>query len=88
VLFDGRGWGRVAGGLWGAREDVVGRYTLSVCEMNVGEGFMTRRAVALEVICVAQGRVARELFIYICVSVRAGPCFPFSAFPGFRLEVR
>jgi hypothetical protein len=56
----------------------VGRYTLSVCEMSVGEGFMTRRAVALELIC-----VARELFTYISV------CFSRSQSSRcFRREVR
>jgi hypothetical protein len=55
--------GVVAGGSWVAREDVV----KGVWGMSVGEGFMTRRAVALELICVAQGHVAGELFIYVWV---------------------
>jgi hypothetical protein len=36
------------GGSWVAEEDVV----KGVWGMSVGEGFMTRRAVALELICV------------------------------------
>jgi hypothetical protein len=36
-------------------------------ERNEREGFVTRRAVALELICVAQGHVAGELFIYVWV---------------------
>ena len=55
--------GVVAGGSWVAGEDVV----KGVWGMSVSEGFMTRRAVALELICAAQSHVAGELFIYVWV---------------------
>jgi hypothetical protein len=67
VLFDSHDWERKVGDVRSAREDIMGQCAWVVCEMSVGEGFMTRRAVALEVICVAQGHVAGELFIYVWV---------------------
>jgi hypothetical protein len=56
-------------------------YSLGVCEMSVGEGFMTRRAVALELICVAQVVSSGSCSYIFACGVRAGPCIPFSAFP-------
>jgi hypothetical protein len=41
-----------------------------VCaKMDVGEGFVAGRVVALEVFCVVQGRVTRELLVQVPVYV-------------------
>jgi hypothetical protein len=42
---------------YGAREDITGQRVWVVCKMGVSEGCMTRQAVALELVCVAQGHV-------------------------------
>ena len=56
--------------------------------MRVSEGFMTRRAVALELVSAVQDRVTGELFIYVwveaCEQVRV---FRPQSFRSFRLEV-
>ena len=59
--------GVVAGGSWAAREDITGQRVWVVCKMGVSEGFMTRRAVALELVSAVQSHVAGELLIYVWV---------------------
>ena len=67
MLFNSHDWDRRAGDVRSAREDIMGQCVWVVCKMGVSEGFMTRRAVTLELVCAAQSHVAGELFIYVWV---------------------
>jgi hypothetical protein len=67
VLFKSHDWERNTENVRSAREDISGQRARIVCKMRVSEGFMTRRAVALELVSAVQSHVAGELFIYVWV---------------------